>query len=241
MARATTPDAQRRATTRARTDGAAADLSPVVESTAGRAAAASGRASRAACSGSTQPAADRPDPIAILEAQGATRVAGAAADPLRAHGRLAVHLLPRRGRGHGRRPRRRAPDQAPRPAVRRRAPVQLRDLPLARALARVRPQRLRRDAPGAVRVGHEAARRELHRRRPVARLAAVPQRTARCSTPWARTGSGWASTPGPGRSRRGTRGSRSTTWSRSCPARPPASSGSGGSPSSATTSARSTS
>ena len=109
------------------TGGAAADLSPIVESTAD-----AGRRERARLSrrvlGQHQPAADRPDPIAILEQQGDDPHPGAAADPLRAHGRLAVHVLSRCGRGDGRRPRRRAADQAPCPAVRRRAPVQLRDL-----------------------------------------------------------------------------------------------------------------
>ena len=55
-------------------------------------------------------------------------------------------------------------------ALRRRAPLQLRRLRGARPAARLRRQRLRRDASGPVRVGPEATRRELRRRRPRPRL-----------------------------------------------------------------------
>ena len=53
------------------------------------------------------PRADRADPVAILERQARTPGPRAGADPLRADGRLALRLLPRRRRGDGRRPRRR--------------------------------------------------------------------------------------------------------------------------------------
>ena len=43
-----------------------------------------------------EPAADRPDPIDLLERQAESARARAGADPLRPHGRVAVHLLPRR-------------------------------------------------------------------------------------------------------------------------------------------------
>ena len=59
--------------------------------------------------------------------------ARAGADPLRAHAGLAVHLLPRRGPGHGQRPRRDADDRPARPALRRRPPVELRRLRHPRA------------------------------------------------------------------------------------------------------------
>ncbi len=85
MARDTTPDAQAGDDPGA-TDGAAADLSPVVESTAD-----AGRRERARLSrrvlGQHQPAADRPDPIAILEQQGTTRIQELL--PIR-YGRMAV-------------------------------------------------------------------------------------------------------------------------------------------------------
>ena len=51
-----------------------------------------------------------------------------------------------------------------RPALRRRAPLELRRLRIARASAAVRPERLRRDAARAVRVRREAHGRELHDR-----------------------------------------------------------------------------
>ena len=85
MARDTTPDVQAGDDPGA-TDGAAADLSPVVESTAD-----AGRRERARLSrrvlGQHQPAADRPDPIAILEQQGTTRLQELL--PIR-YGRMAV-------------------------------------------------------------------------------------------------------------------------------------------------------
>ena len=58
------------------------------------------------------------------------------------------------------------PDRAARAALRRRAPLELRHLRGAGAQARLRHQRLRRDAARPVRVGREAARGELRGRRP---------------------------------------------------------------------------
>ena len=56
-------------------------------------------------------------------------------------------------------------DRGPeRPALRRRAPLELRRVRLARADAGVRPERLRRDAARPVRVGRQAAGRELRDR-----------------------------------------------------------------------------
>ena len=105
--------------------------------------------------------------------------AGARADPLRADAGVAVHVLPRRGLPDGGRPGRRAADRAGRAALRRCAPVQLRRVRRARPAAGVQHQRLRRDAAGPVRVGRQAARGELRRRRPRSRLrrqaAAVDQ------------------------------------------------------------------
>ena len=63
---------------------------------------------------------------------------------------LAVHLLPRRRRGDGGRPRRARPHSGlQRAALRRRPPLELRRLRGARPAARLRPQRLRRDAARA--------------------------------------------------------------------------------------------
>ena len=57
-----------------------------------------------------------------------------------------------------------------RPAVRRRASVELRRVRLARAAVVVRPERLRRDPPGAVRVRRQAHGGQLHHRRPQQRV-----------------------------------------------------------------------
>ena len=59
---------------------------------------------------------------------------------------------------------------SPRPAVRRRAPVELRRVRLARAEPRLRHQRLRRDLARALGVGREAAGGELRGRRARKRL-----------------------------------------------------------------------
>ena len=101
---------------------------------------------------------------------GADAAARARADPVRAHAGLPVRVLPRRRVSDGGRPGGRAAHGAARPAVRRRAPDELRHLRGARPEARLQPQRLRRDAAGAVRVGREAARRELRGRGQGARL-----------------------------------------------------------------------
>ena len=101
---------------------------------------------------------------------GADASSGARPDPVRAHAGVPVRLLPRRRVSHGGRPRGRAPDGIARPALRRRAPLELRHLRGAGPEARLQPQRLRRDAAGAVRVGRQAARREPRGRRPGARL-----------------------------------------------------------------------
>ena len=102
---------------------------------------------------------------------GADAGARARADPLRADARLAVHVLPRRGRDLM------AADLADGP----RTGLQTQlcgDAHLSnfggfaapdRRLV-VQHQRLRRDAAGPVRVGRQAARRELRRRRPRPRL-----------------------------------------------------------------------
>ena len=106
--------------------------------------------------------------------------AGSRAGAPRPDDGVAVHVLPGRGEDHGRRPEGH-PERGPRrAALRRRAPLQLRCLRVAGAHVALRPQRLRRDAPGPVRVGREAHGGELHDRRPQQRLHAGrrPQRHA---------------------------------------------------------------
>ena len=105
-------------------------------------------------------------------ARGAGRHAGpgARADPLRADARVALHLLSRRRLPDGGRSRRHAAHRPGRAALRRCAPVELRRLRRAGPAADLQHQRLRRDAARPVRVGREAARRQLRRRRPRPRL-----------------------------------------------------------------------
>ncbi len=92
--------------------------------------------------------------------------ARAGADPSRAHGGLSVRLLPRSGLCDGQRPGRRAPLRAERAAVRRCSSGQLRRLRLTRTVDGVRRERLRRDPSRAVRVGRQAAGRQLGGGRP---------------------------------------------------------------------------
>ena len=120
---------------------------------------ARGRTARAeaprAAHGRWEPAPDRPDPVALLEEQAASRVPELV--PIR-YGRMlvspftfyrgaalimAADLAGPRVRGH-------------RAAVRRRSPVQLRPVRHARAADAVRHQRLRRDPARPVGVGRQA-------------------------------------------------------------------------------------
>ena len=101
---------------------------------------------------------------------GADASSGARPDPVRAHAGVPVRLLPRRLPSHGGRPRGRAPDGVARPALRRRASLELRHLRRAGPEARLQHQRLRRDAAGTLRVGRQAACREHRGRGPGPRL-----------------------------------------------------------------------
>ena len=119
------------------------------------------------------------DPVAILAAQAPSRVPELV--PIR-YGRmlrLAVHLLSRRGGGDG-------ADLSNTPragsagaALRRCTSRELRRLRVAGADARLRPQRLRRDAPRPVRVGREATRGQLRDRRARPRLHRSPAQDCR--------------------------------------------------------------
>ena len=109
---------------------------------------------------STAPRSDR----AAGGAGGLSR-ARAGADPLRPDAGLAVCVLPRRRADHGGGSRADAELGSSRAAVRRRAPLELRDVRLARAGAGLRHQRLRRDGAGPVGVGREASGGELRGRR----------------------------------------------------------------------------
>jgi hypothetical protein len=93
-----------------------------------------------------------------------------AADPLRTDGRLALHLLPRRRRGDGRRPRRDAHLRHHGPTLRGRALVELRAVRLTRTAPGLRHQRFRRDPARALGVGHQAARSQRRDRRQGPRL-----------------------------------------------------------------------
>ena len=130
---------------------------------------ASGRRPRSAHGDWDVEARDR-DPIAVLEEQARDACPGARAGALRAHGRVAVRVLPRRRRDHGDGPVDHAGHRAHGAGVRRRPRRQLRHVRHARAQHRVRHQRLRRDRPRPVGVGRQAARHEPARRRPRTRL-----------------------------------------------------------------------
>ena len=129
-----------------------------------------------------QPAAQRPDPIGILEAQAATRVPELVPIRYGAHGRA------HRSRSTAARPRswrptsRHATLRVRRAVLRRRPPLELRPLRLARAAAGVRRQRLRRDLPGPLGVGRQAAGGQ-HRGRGARRRLRRASGARSCSRP----------------------------------------------------------
>ena len=137
--------------------------------------AARGKAARAEVPRTLQAEIEIPgdrDPVALLEEQAVTRVPELV--PIR-YGRMlasAVRLLPRRRADHGDGSLADAELGHPHPAVRRRAPLELRHVRLAGADPRLRHQRLRRDGAGAVGVGREAPGGELRDRGPRQRLLA---------------------------------------------------------------------
>ena len=96
----------------------------------------------------------------VARGAGANARPGARADPVRADAPLAACLLPRRGRDHGGRPRACAANRAGRSALGRCASLQLRRLRSLGPASRLQPERLRRDAARAVRVGRQAPGRE---------------------------------------------------------------------------------
>ena len=117
-----------------------------------------------------KPAGDRPDPVALLEEQNATREPDLV--PVR-HGRMMVSPFTfYRGAAKimAADLKRHAEGRPGRSALRRRPSVELRGVRLARATAAVRPERLRRDAARPVRVRPEADVCELHDRGPQQRL-----------------------------------------------------------------------
>ena len=91
--------------------------------------------------------------------------ARAGAHPLRPDAGVAVHLLPRRGADHGRRSGRHAPLGDHHAGLWRRPPDELRRVRVAGTPPGVRHQRLRRDLPGPVGVGRQAAGGQLRHRR----------------------------------------------------------------------------
>ena len=109
---------------------------------------------------------DRPDPVGIIEKQNATRVPELV--PIR-HGRMIVSPFTfyRGTAAIMASDLSRTPDDGVAcPVLRRCAPVELRALRGAGSPTRLRSQRLRRDAAGAVRVGRQAPGGERRRRRP---------------------------------------------------------------------------
>ncbi len=116
------------------------------------------------------PPSDRRDPVEILEQQSETRLPELV--PIR-YGRMLVSPFTffRGAAGIMAMDLAGTPDSGlPRPGLWRRAPLQLRRLRCSRPASRLRPQRLRRDAAGALGVGPQAPDRELRDRRAGARL-----------------------------------------------------------------------
>ena len=146
---------------------------PTVEERRARGKAARDRVAPSGHSGWV-PADDRPDPVALLEEQNATREPDLV--PVR-HGRMMVSPFtfyrgaakimaadlkdtPTAGLDD--------------PAVRGCAPVELRWVRVTGAGVAVRPQRLRRDAPRPVRVRRQAHGGQLHHRRPEKKSILTP-------------------------------------------------------------------
>ena len=127
------------------------------------------------------PAPDRPDPVALLEEQNASRDPDLV--PVR-HGRMlvspftfyrgAAKIMATDLNGH-------ANSRIERTAVRRRAPLELRCVRVTRTDVGVRTERLRRDASGSVRVRREAHGGELRDRGPQQRLHPDPMPAPRRS------------------------------------------------------------
>ena len=117
-------------------------------------------------------------------------------DPLRADAGFAVRVLSRRGGDHGPGSRRDAAVGADGAVLRGCAPVELRRVRLAGTTAGVRRQRFRRDAPGPVGVGRQAAGGEHDRSRRATTAATRSTRSGSCSTPSAGTARQWPSSPG---------------------------------------------
>ena len=118
-----------------------------------------------------------------------------------------------RGRraAHGGRPGRRRPTRAHGPAVRRRAPLELRPLRRRPSAPRLRHQRLRRDAPRAVGVGRQAPRGQLRDRGARPRLTPRPRGGRSSALRVAPTARRCGSSPRWRTSSSGTRGSTSTS------------------------------
>ena len=140
-----------------------------VEERAAEGRAARTRAPRSGFSG-WQPAADRADPVGLLEQQAASRVPTPGAAALRPDGGVGVHLLPGRRSADGPRPGADAPHRPDRAALRRRPPLELRAVRRTRSTQRVQPERLRRDVARAVRMGRRTPGGQLRRRRARSRL-----------------------------------------------------------------------
>ena len=133
-----------------------------------------GRARRAATLGARRLGAGRrgAETRSISSRSRRRRACQTRSDPVRAHAGVPVHLLPRRRLPDGGRSRRRAANGIARSALRRRAPLQLRDLRRAGSESSSSASTTSTRRFRGLRVGREAARRELRGRGPRARLPA---------------------------------------------------------------------
>ena len=137
-----------------------------------------------------QGGSDRPARVA-----GGAACAGARADPIRPDAGVAVHVLPGSCAADGRRPRVDAELGLACAALRRRPSLELRRLRIARTPPGVRPERLRRDAGGALGVGRKAAGGELCGGRSRERLLRQDRERRSSSAPSRRTARQCASSP----------------------------------------------
>ncbi len=143
------------------------EQSPAERGAAGKAARE--RAPRSS-HGDWAPATDRPDPVDVLQAPGRRPSLRSRPPALRPDARLRLHLLSRRRRDHGRRPRGDAGLRALGTGLRGRPPLELRRLRGAGPQPGRRHQRLRRDPPRTVGVGRQTAGREFRDRGPGPRV-----------------------------------------------------------------------
>ena len=158
--------------------------------------------------GDWAPRPDRPSAMTLLAAARGDACPRAGAAAPRAHGRIAVRVLPRRGERVGRPTWRISRATGLKVQLCGDAHLaELRWVRITRTVVGLRHQRLRRDVARAVRVGREASGRELRRRRLVQRARRRAAREGRRHVRRVVLQGRWRSSPGWATSSCGTRAS----------------------------------